>query len=126
MRRCLRLRERPGHLLILGGGPIGMEMAQAHRRLGCAVTVIEAGRAMGRDDPEAAAVVVAALRAEGVVVLEGQGVVRLRAVEGGIEAVLADGARVEGTHLLVAAGRKVALEGLALEAGGVAHDAQAV
>ncbi len=120
------LRERPGHLLILGGGPIGMEMAQAHRRLGCAVTVIEAGRAMGRDDPEAAAVVVSALRAEGVVVLEGQGVVRLRAVEGGIEAVLADGARVEGTHLLVAAGRKVALDGLALEAGGVAFDARGV
>ena len=35
------LREKPDHLLVIGGGPIGMEMAQAHRRLGCAVTVIE-------------------------------------------------------------------------------------
>ena len=42
------LRERPDHLLIVGGGPIGMEMAQAHRRLGCDVTVIEGGKALGK------------------------------------------------------------------------------
>ena len=120
------LRERPEHLLILGGGPIGMEMAQAHRRLGCAVTVIEAGRALGREDPEAAAVVLEALRAEGVRIVEGQGVVRLRALEPGVEAVLADGTVISGTHLLVAAGRRVALEGLGLEAAGVAHDARGV
>ncbi len=120
------LRERPGHLLILGGGPIGMEMAQAHRRLGCDVTVIEAGRALGREDPGAAAVVLGALRAEGVELREGQAVVRLRALQPGVEAVLADGTVVTGTHLLVAAGRKVALEGLGLEAAGVAHDARGV
>jgi pyruvate/2-oxoglutarate dehydrogenase complex dihydrolipoamide dehydrogenase (E3) component len=56
------LRTRPEHLIVLGGGPIGIEMAQAHRRLGSAVTVIEADRALGRDDPETAAVVLAALR----------------------------------------------------------------
>jgi pyruvate/2-oxoglutarate dehydrogenase complex dihydrolipoamide dehydrogenase (E3) component len=120
------LRERPGHLLILGGGPIGMEMAQAHRRLGSAVTVIEAGRALGREDPEAAAVVLERLRAEGVDIREGQGLVRLRGLEPGLEAVLADGTVIAGTHLLVAAGRKVALEGLGLEAGDVAHDAKGV
>ena len=65
------LRDRPDHLIIIGGGPIGMEMAQAHRRLGCAVTVIEAARALARDDPEAAALVLDTLRAEGVTVLEG-------------------------------------------------------
>ena len=54
------LRDRPDHLLILGGGPIGMEMAQAHRRLGCRVTVIEAARALGRDDSDCAAVLLAA------------------------------------------------------------------
>ena len=58
--------ERPAHLLILGGGPIALEMAQAHRRLGCEVTVIARSRVMGRDDAEAVAVVAAALRAEGV------------------------------------------------------------
>lgn len=115
------LRERPEHLLILGGGPIGMEMAQAHRRLGCRVTVIEAARALGRDDPDCAAVVLTALRDEGVEIVEGQGVVRLRRMAEGVEAVLADGVVLTGSHLLVAAGRKPALERLDLEAGGVAH-----
>ncbi|EKD60216.1 MAG: Mercuric reductase, partial [uncultured bacterium] len=57
--------ERPAHLLIFGAGPIALEMAQAHRRLGCAVTVIARSRVLSRDDPEAAAVVVESLRAEG-------------------------------------------------------------
>ena len=48
------LREKPEHLLIIGGGPIGMEMAQAHVRLGCKVTVIEGAKALGKDDPEMA------------------------------------------------------------------------
>ena len=60
------LRERPDHLLIIGGGPIGMEMAQAHARLGARVTVIEAARALARDDPDHAALVLDALRGEGV------------------------------------------------------------
>jgi pyruvate/2-oxoglutarate dehydrogenase complex dihydrolipoamide dehydrogenase (E3) component len=113
------LRDRPRHLMILGGGPIGMEMAQAHRRLSCAVTVIEAAKALGRDDPEAAAVVLEALRAEGVALHEGQSVVRLRAVAEGVEAVLADGTTLTASHLLVAVGRKVALERLDLPVAGV-------
>ncbi|MBQ1202428.1 MAG: FAD-dependent oxidoreductase, partial [Loktanella sp.] len=64
------LREKPDHLIIVGGGPIGMEMAQAHRRLGCAVTVIEGAKAFGKDDPETAAIVLDKLRAEGVVIIE--------------------------------------------------------
>lgn len=117
---------RPGHLLVLGGGPIGIEMAQAHRRLGSAVTVIEAGRCLAREDGAAAAVVLDRLRAEGVVFAEGAGVVRLRAVAGGIEAVLSDGRTVTGSHLLVAVGRKAALERLDLQAGGVAFGAGGV
>lgn len=117
---------RPAHLLILGAGPIAMEMAQAHRRLGSAVTVIARSAAMGREDPEAAAVVIAALRAEGVTILEGQQVVRFAATAGGIEAVLADGTRLAGSHVLVAAGRVPALVGLNLEAAGVAHTARGV
>ncbi len=115
------LRDRPDHLLILGGGPIGMEMAQAHRRLGCRVTVIEAVRALGRDDPDCAAVVLASLHAEGVEIIEGQAVVRLRRLPEGIEAVLADGLVLTGSHLLIAAGRKPAIERLNLEAGGITH-----
>lgn len=120
------LRERPEHLLILGGGPIGIEMAQAHRRLGSHVTVIEAARALGRDDPDCVAVVLAALRAEGIAIREGQGVVRLRQVSAGVEAVLADGTVLTGSHLLLATGRAPALERLSLQAGGVVHDKKGV
>ena len=111
------LRERPAHLVIIGGGPIGMEMAQAHRRLGSTVTVIEAARALGRDDPEAAAVVLDRLCAEGVTVLEGQAVA---SVAPGPVVTLADGRQVAGSHLLLAIGRKVVLERLDLAAAGVA------
>ena len=119
-------RARPEHLLILGGGPIGMEMAQAHRRLGCAVTVIEGAKALGRDDPETAAVVLDNLRGEGVRIVEGQPVARFRAHDGGVEAVLADGTVLTGSHLLVAAGRKVALDRLDLDKAGVAHTGKGV
>lgn len=107
----------PGHLLVLGGGPIGIEMAQAHRRLGAEVTVIEAGRCLGREDPDAAAVVLGRLRAEGVGFAEGAGAVRLRNLEPGVEVVLSDGRTVSGTHLLVAVGRKAALDRLDPAAG---------
>ena len=120
------LRDRPDHLLILGGGPIGVEMAQAHRRLGCDVTVIEGFNALGRDDPEAAAVVVEALRREGIAIHEGASVVRVRDVGGKIELVLSDGSTLTGSHLLVAAGREVSLDRLNLDAAGVAHTKKGV
>ena len=117
------LRERPEHLIILGGGPIGMEMAQAHRRLGCAVTVLQRSRVLGRDDPEAAALVLTRLRAEGVVVHEGAGVT---AVSGAVTVVLADGRVISGSHLLVASGRVPAIAGLNLNAAGVKTGAKGV
>ena len=119
-------REKPGHLIVIGGGPIGMEMAQAHRRLGCAVTVIEGAKALGREDPEMAAVVLDALKAEGVGVVEGQPVVRLSGEAGAVEVLLGDGTLVAGSHLLMAVGRKVALEGMGLEAAGVEHTPKGV
>jgi len=54
--------EKPAHLAIIGGGPIGIEMAQAHARLGCAVTVVEALSILGKDDPEAAGILKDRLR----------------------------------------------------------------
>jgi len=120
------LRTRPEHLIILGGGPIGVEMAQAHRRLGVAVTVIDAARALGRDDPEAAAVVLDALRAEGVVLLEGASVVSVAGPAGGVAVTLQDGRVIAGSHLLIAVGRQVALERLTLDAAGVAHTRRGV
>lgn len=116
------LRERPGHLLVIGGGPIGMEMAQAHRRLGCDVTVIEGARALGKDDPELAAVVLDTLRAEGIVILEDTPASQVRGAAGAIEVSIRDGRTISGTHLLIAVGRKPALDALNLAAAGVAHD----
>ena len=113
--------ERPDHLLILGGGPVAVEMAQAHRRLGCAVTVIARSCVLSRVDPEAAAVVLSALRAEGVEVLEGRDIVRLRATPQGLEAVLNDGTTLTGSHLLIATGRTPAIAKLDLPAAGVAY-----
>jgi len=68
--KVFELREQPEHLLIIGGGPIGMEMAQAHLRMGSKVTVIEGAKALGKDDPEMAAIVLDKLRAEGLVIEE--------------------------------------------------------
>lgn len=120
------LRERPDHLIILGAGPIGIEMAQAHRRLGCDVTVIDAAKALGRDDPEMAEVILDTLRREGVSIIENNPAVRLRGHSGAIEATLADGRAIMGSHLLVAVGRQVALDQLGLDLAGVAHTRKGV
>ena len=112
------LPERPGHLLVLGGGPIGIEMAQAHRRLGCAVTVIEAAKALGREDADAAALVVAALDAEGVRILENTAVTRARPHPDGI-ALDTSAGEIAGTHLLVATGRRPSIATLGLDKAGV-------
>ncbi len=113
------LRERPEHLLVIGGGPIGMEMAQAHRRLGSRVTVIEGDRALNRDDPEAAAILLARLREEGIEIVEGQQAARVSGTAGAIALETADGTVHSGSHLLVAVGRRTNLDGLNLSAAGV-------
>lgn len=112
------LRERPSRLLVIGGGAVGLELAQAHRRLGCEVTVLEGRRALGAEDPELAAVALARLRAEGVEIREETPVERVAAAGGGV-VVGAGGETHSGSHLLVAAGRRAALDGLGLEAAGV-------
>lgn len=108
----------PAHLIVLGGGPVGVEMAQAYRRLGARVTVLEAARLLGRDDPELAAVVRARLVAEGVEIVEDA---RVSAVEatGGCVALACESGRFHGSHLLVAAGRRPNVDGLGLESAGV-------
>jgi pyruvate/2-oxoglutarate dehydrogenase complex dihydrolipoamide dehydrogenase (E3) component len=106
----------PGHLLILGGGPIGLEMAQAHAALGWRVSLVEAGRIAGREDPELVAPVRAALESLGVAIHENA---EVTAAEPGPALRLADGTRLMGSHLLVAAGRRANVESLGLEAAGV-------
>lgn len=113
------LRERPEHLLIIGGGPIGLEMAQAHARLGSRVTVIEGETALGKDDPEHASVVLDALRKDGVTIEEGATAAEIRGHAGAIEVVARDGRVFTGSHLLMAVGRKANTERLNLEAAGI-------
>jgi pyruvate/2-oxoglutarate dehydrogenase complex dihydrolipoamide dehydrogenase (E3) component len=120
------LEEKPEHLVILGGGPIGLEMAQAHVRLGCRVTVIEAGRIAGRDDPELADGLRRVLRREGVDLREGAKVARFEPTHPGLAAVLADGTRIAGSHLLLAVGRAPRLAGLDLAAGQVEATARGI
>ncbi|MDE2385376.1 MAG: FAD-dependent oxidoreductase [Alphaproteobacteria bacterium] len=119
-------REKPSHLIIIGGGPIGMEMAQAHRRLGCQVTVLEGLKALGRDDPELSATVIEALAAEGVALREGVAIESVAQAGGKIRVALKGGEVIEGSHLLVAAGRVPNLGGLNLEAAGVAYDRRGI
>lgn len=108
----------PAHLLIIGGGPIGMEMAQAHRRLGARVTVIEAAEPLAQEDPELAAVVLAQLAKEGIAILPSTAITRASRTESGIT-LEAGGRSITGSHLLVATGRKPNIEGLGLEAAGI-------
>ena len=113
------LREKPEHLLIIGGGPIGMEMAQAHRRLGCAVTVIEGAKALGKDDPEMAAIVLDQLRAEGIEIAEEALAAEIRGQAGAIEVETKDGRIFKGSHLLMAVGRKSNIDKLELDKAGI-------
>ena len=116
------LRDRPDHLIILGGGPIGLEMAQAHVRLGSKVTVVEAANALGRDDPEMAAMVLQRLREEGVEILERTSVTNVAPSSDGVLVSLSDGQSVNGSHLLIAAGRVPNTGKLNLAAAGIDLD----
>lgn len=117
--------ERLGHLIVIGGGPIGMEMAQAHARLGSKVTVIEGLNALGKDDPELTVIALKALRNEGIDIREGAKVTKVEGRVGAIRVTIEAGGpseRIEGTHILVAAGRKPNVAGLGLEQAGIAAD----
>lgn len=112
--------EKPAHLAIIGGGPIGIEMAQAHARLGCAVTVVEALSILGKDDPEAAGILKDRLTEEGITLIEGVGVAAVSGSAGSITLELADGRSLTASHLLVAAGRRANIHDLGLEEAGIA------
>lgn len=117
----------PEHLIVIGGGPIGLEMAQAHRLLGSRVSVVEVASVLAKDDPELAALLVERLRADGVVIEEGARIRRIERDGAGVAVVLEDGAgerRLVGSHLLVAAGRRANLAGLDLDKAGIATDAR--
>lgn len=120
------LKAPPAHLIILGGGAIGVELGQAFRRLGVQVTIVEAATALGGSDREAAALVLARLRHDGVDVLDGWRVVKGAARDADVtlelESKTGEKRTLAGSHILVAAGRTPAFAGLALDAAGVAFN----
>ncbi|HKF96332.1 MAG TPA: FAD-dependent oxidoreductase [Gammaproteobacteria bacterium] len=123
------LREKPDHLVIIGGGPIGIEMAQAHRRLGCKVTVLDMGPILPKDDPELVAVLRERLQEEGIDCFEHTKIVR---IEHGQDTVAVRGEKdgngisVTGSHLLVAAGRQPSVDSLDLEKAGVRYSKRGI
>jgi pyruvate/2-oxoglutarate dehydrogenase complex dihydrolipoamide dehydrogenase (E3) component len=147
--------EFPRHLIVLGGGAIGIELGQAFRRLGAQVTIVEAATILGGADREAAEIVLARLNAEGVEVLEGARVQSVERCADGVSlqygppapspaAVLQSPRSVQagtpyaggdaggpcsmltGSHLLVAAGRPPNFDGLNLAAANIAFDKRAL
>jgi pyruvate/2-oxoglutarate dehydrogenase complex dihydrolipoamide dehydrogenase (E3) component len=122
--------RKPAHLIVIGGGPIGMEMAQAHRRLGSDVTVVEALSALGKDDPELAAIALKRLRCEGIVIHEGTKVVKVeKRGRSGVRVHVeskSGATHVDGSHLLVAAGRAANVSGLGLEEAGIAYERRGI
>lgn len=119
------LTTRPTHLVVIGAGPIGLELAQAFRRLGSAVTVLEAAQPLAREDAECAAILLDALAREGVELRSNAAVVRLAAADATVEVVVRDGngeQTLRASHLLVATGRRANADDLALERAGIARD----
>lgn len=119
----------PSRLIVVGGGPIGCELAQAHRRLGAQVTVIEALTIMAKDDPELADFVRRRMRADGVEIFEGVKVLRVEGTAGAVSVVVEkDGAerRIDGSHLLVATGRRANVKDVNLEAAGVKYSPKGI
>ncbi|GJG86908.1 mercuric reductase [Gemmatimonadetes bacterium T265] len=122
------LARRPAHLVVLGAGPIGCELAQAFARLGARVTLLDRGtRVLDRDDAEAAAIVERALTRDGVAVVHGAELTRVdaRGAESTLHVRQGGRERTFDTDaLLVAVGRAPNVDGLGLEAAGVRYDAR--
>ena len=115
----------PQHLVVVGGGPIGVELSQAYRRLGADVTLIEMAEILSKDDPELKQVITDRLREEGIDMLTSARVTSVRRHgQGSIVVVEKEGSKheIHGMHLLIAAGRKPNTDSLGLEEAGIAYD----
>ncbi len=116
-RTLFELVERPAHLLVLGGGAIGVELAQAFAQLGSQVTLLEAApRLLVKEEPEVSSIIAAVLERDGVEVRTGAAVEQVRP---GPVLHVAGGGTVSGSHLLVAVGRSPATAGMGLDRAGV-------
>lgn len=118
------LKRLPRHLLVIGAGAVGLEMAGAHRRLGADVTVVDSAAALSGQDPELAAIVLDGLRAEGMLLHERTVIRSAEQTETGIRLICENESgpfEIEGSDLLVAAGRAPNHGSLDLDAAGIRH-----
>lgn len=124
------LTELPQHLIVIGGGPIGIEISQAFRRLGSAVTIVERYAILAKDEPEAVDVVRSALIAEGISIHENSGVIEITRsgtrVAVTIESASGDPEILTGSHIFVAAGRKANISQLGLDFAGIVATQQGI
>jgi len=122
------MKNLPKRLIVIGGGPIGLEMAQAFHRLGAEVVVLEKFSVLPKDEPEAADLIRSFFSGEGVDIHENISIARVERVTAGV-AVILEGEKprkIEGTHILVAAGRAAATQDLNLEAAGIQYDKKGI
>ncbi len=121
---ALELGQLPGHLLVLGGGYVGLELAQAFRRFGSRVTVVERnGTLIHREDPDVTEAIERLFRDEGISVRTGTAIDRVEGRSGeSVRLHVSGGGAIEGTHLLVAGGRTPNTDGIGLEQAGVETD----
>jgi len=121
-----QVEEQPKHLLIIGAGPIGLELGQSFRRFGSDVTIIDIAAPLGRSEPEHAKALVHALEEEGVVFRAPVKTEKISGKKGAITVHLEGGETIKGSHLLVAAGRAPAVNDLNLDAAGVKFDRRGI
>lgn len=119
------LRTRPDHLIVIGGGPVGVEMAQAFRRLGAEVSLIDAATILNREDPEAVELIRRSLLADGVSLYENENIGGVRQEEGAIKVFIGE-RTISGSHLLIATGRRANVESLGLKKAGVSYTGRGV
>ena len=118
------LDHPPESLIVIGADPDGLVLAQAMRRFGCGVIVLAATRIFPREDDELTAPVRASFARDGITLLEGARIARIEPRGGGVRVILASGGHekpVMGSHILIAAGRAPAVEGLGLTEAGVRY-----
>jgi pyruvate/2-oxoglutarate dehydrogenase complex dihydrolipoamide dehydrogenase (E3) component len=119
------ITRKPTHLLVLGANGRGLEFAQAYNRLGVDTTVIDPHPALPDDDPELAAVVLDRIRAEGIRIHDGAAIIGISRRRGGIRVTISeseDEVQLDGSHLLVMAGREPNVANLGLDAAGVDYE----
>lgn len=120
------VKDLPKHLLVIGAGPIGLELGQSFRRLGAEVTIFDIGNPLPRNEPEHAKILVKGLEEEGVAFRAPVKLQEIKSTKSGVSIVLEGGEEVKGSHLLVAAGRRPVMDGLNLDAAGIEHDRRGI